>query len=132
MQSAAWDHASPFITEYLILKASMSAYEQSHLEISIVAQLSFADAIVLVQCMGLTDATRLVSSVDPWCYPGSQSPASVGVKRYLQSAVDKASSEGALFYAFLADSMGAILAPCTWSGASTNGLWADIVITVRS
>ena len=26
----------------------------------------------------------------------------------------------------------AIQAPCTWSGASADGLWADIVITVRS
>jgi len=103
MQSAAWDHASPFITDYLTLRASLSAYEQSHLEISTVAQLSFADAIVLVQCMGLTDAARLVGLVDPWCYPGSQSPASVVVSRYLQSAVDKASSEGILFYAFLAE-----------------------------
>jgi hypothetical protein len=67
MQSAAWDHASPFITDYLTLRASLSAYEQSHLEISTVAQLSFADAIVLVQCMGLTDAARLVGLVDPWC-----------------------------------------------------------------
>jgi hypothetical protein len=109
MQSAAWDHASPFITDYLTLRASLSAYEQSHLEISTVAQLSFADAIILVQCMGLTDAARLVSLVDPWCYPGSQSPASVGVSRYLQSAVDKASSEGILFYAFLAESVSAYL-----------------------
>ena len=82
MQSAAWDHASPFITEYLTLRASMSAYEQSHLEISTVAQLSFADGIVLVQCMGLTNAAELVSFVDPWCYPGSLTPASIGVIGY--------------------------------------------------
>ena len=64
IQTAAWNHASPFVTEYLTLRASMSEYEQSCLEISTVARLSLADAVVLVQFMGLTSAGRFVSLVD--------------------------------------------------------------------
>jgi hypothetical protein len=65
MQSAGWDHASTFITEYITLRAPMSEYEKGYLEISTVGQLSLADAIVLVQFMGLTDAARFVGFVDP-------------------------------------------------------------------
>ena len=75
MQSASWDHATPFVTEYLTLRASMPEYEKSYLEISTVGQLSLADAIVLVQFMGLTDAARFVGFVDPWRYPGEQAQA---------------------------------------------------------
>jgi hypothetical protein len=87
----------------------MSAYEQSILQISTVTQLSLADGIALVHFMGLTNAARFVSLVDPWCYPGNQTPALMGVKRYLQAAVDKATSDGKVFHAWTADSMTANL-----------------------
>jgi len=83
----------------------MPEYEQSYLEISTVGQLSLADAIVLVQFMGPTDAARFVSFVDPWRYPGEQAQASIGVKGCLQSAVDKAASEGRRFAAWTTESI---------------------------
>jgi len=61
------------------------------------ARLSLADGIVLVQSMELTDAAIFVGSVDPWCYPEEQTPSVIGVKSYLQSAVDKATNEGKAF-----------------------------------
>jgi hypothetical protein len=109
MQSAAWDHASPFIKEFLTLRNSVSEYEQNILTTSTVAQLSVADAIVLVHCMGVTDAARFVSSVDPWCYPGNPTPASINVKFCIQSTVDKATSAGRKFYALLAENVTAHL-----------------------
>jgi len=87
----------------------MSAHKQTQSDVLTVAQLSLADGIVLVQFMGVTDAARLISLVDPWCYPGSSTPASIGIKRYVQSAVDKAASKGKTFCIFRAERVSAYL-----------------------
>ncbi len=47
--------------------------------------LSLADTIVLKQRLGPSITTPIVLSVDSWCYPGEQTPATVSAKSYLQS-----------------------------------------------
>ena len=77
IQSAAWDHASPFIIEYLARKARAihSRFNKLlDLDSESFARLSLADGIVLVQLMGLNEASSFVGSVDPWYYPGEQTP----------------------------------------------------------
>jgi hypothetical protein len=70
---------------------------------------SLADGIVLVQCLGLTLAANIVRSVDPWRYPDEETPATIGVKSYLQGAVDKATQEGNSFCRITEESLTAYL-----------------------
>ena len=51
---------------------------------------SVADAVVLEHRLGLTKTANFVSEVDPWCYPHDDSPALIGVKKYVQSVVAQA------------------------------------------
>ena len=109
MQASAWDHASPWVQDHVTLMAAMSDYRQGFMEISARFPFSLADAIVLEHRLGLTNAAQIVLVVDPWCYPGDETPATVGAKRVLQSAVDKAKDVGTNFKHFTAESMSAYL-----------------------
>ena len=77
MQSAAWDLASPWVQQHVSLMVTLPPYRQSLVEIAVRFRLSLADAIVLVHRLGLSIATKIVLLVDPWCYPGEQTPATV-------------------------------------------------------
>ena len=88
MQALAWDHASPWVQEHVTLMATMSEARQSSMEILSRFPFSLADSIVLVHRLGLTTAAKVVLLVDPWCYPGEETPATVVVIRTLQSAVE--------------------------------------------
>jgi hypothetical protein len=68
----------------------MSDYQQQFHELRFKDRLSVADAIVLEHRLGLTKAANFVAEVDLWCYPHDDTPASIGVKKYLQSLVDQA------------------------------------------
>jgi hypothetical protein len=70
---------------------------------------SLADAIVLEHRLGMSNALKTVQSVDPWCYPGEETPATVAVRSRLQSAVDKASNDGNHFNDWTAESISAYL-----------------------
>jgi hypothetical protein len=78
--------------EYITLLASMSDYRQSFLDLQLRDRLSVADAIILHQRLGLSKAANFIEVVDPWCYPDDDTPAVIGVKAFLQSVVDKATS----------------------------------------
>ena len=73
--------------------ATMSDYRQGSMEITACFPFSLAGAIVLEHRLGRTKAAKIILLVDPWCYPGEESPASAGIKSVLQSAVDKATAE---------------------------------------
>ena len=79
------------------------------MEITARVSFSLADAIVLEHRLGLTKAAKIILVVDPWCYPGEETPASAGIKWVLQSAVDKAAFEGKIFGKWTAESMSAYL-----------------------
>ena len=70
IQASAWDHASPWVQDHVSHMATISEYSQGSMEISVRFALSLADGIVLMHRMGLTNAAKVVLSVDPWCYPG--------------------------------------------------------------
>ena len=70
----------------------MSDYRQSFLDLQLRDRLSVADAIILHQRLGLSKAANFIEVVDPWCYPDDDTPAVIGVKAFLQSVVDKATS----------------------------------------
>ena len=91
MQACAWDHASPWVQDFATLMATMSDYRQGFMEITARFSFSLADAIVLEH--RLTEV-KIILLVDPWRYPGEETPASAGIKWVLQSAVDKATAEG--------------------------------------
>ena len=112
MQSAAWDLASPWVQQHVSLMVALPPYRQSLLESSARFPLSLADGIVLVHRLGLSSAAKIVLSVDPWCYPGEQTPAAVAVKGSLQGATDKAKREGDIFYQWTPESRtGYLLSP---------------------
>ena len=73
---------------------TMSDYRQQFIELKFRDRLSIADAIVLVQFLGLTKAAAFISEVDPWCYPHDDSPATLTVKKYVHSSVDLAAHAG--------------------------------------
>jgi hypothetical protein len=67
--------------------------------------LTLADAVVVTSIQGLTQAADFVSIVDPWCYPGELTTAPLNVKRYVQSAIDKATEAGKQFVHFPEESI---------------------------
>ena len=71
---------------------TMSDYRQNYIGPKFRDRLSVADAIVLVHRFGnrLTKAAAFVSEVDPWRYPHDDTPATLNVKKYVQTAVDVA------------------------------------------
>ena len=106
MQASAWDHASQRVQDLVTLMATMSDYRQGAMEITARFSLSLADAIVLEHRLMEVKITLLV---DPWRYPGEETPASAVIKWVLQSAVDKATAEGKHFGEWTAESMSAYL-----------------------
>jgi hypothetical protein len=88
---------------------TISEYWQKFIDISTWFYFSLAYDIVLVHCLGMAYAIRIVHSVDPWCYPGEEIPATVAVRSRLQSAVDTASSDGIRFNDLTSESISAYL-----------------------
>ena len=82
---------------------------QRLMDISARFPFSLADAIVLEHRLGWKNAAEIVLLVDPWCYPGEETPATVAFKGRLQSAVDKASNDGINFNDWTAESISAYL-----------------------
>jgi hypothetical protein len=50
--------------------------------------------------LGLCAATKFVADVNPWKYPGEQTKADIGVKRFVQSTLDKAHASNVRFDMF--------------------------------
>ena len=109
MQESAWTHATQWVQERAALMLTMSTHRQESMETEARFPFSLADGIVLVQCVGLTQAASIVGSVDPRRYPDEEMPAAVAVKGYLQGAVDKATQEGKHFHRLTAESLTAYL-----------------------
>jgi len=105
MQQLAWELASPHVTEYAALASSMPEQPLSSIEPRFRGSLTLADAVVVTSIQGLTQAADFVSIVDPWCYPGELTTAPLNVKRYVQSAIDKATEAGKQFVHFPEESI---------------------------
>ena len=82
-QACAWAHANPMVVEHITLMTPMSDYRQQFIDFKFHDRLSIADAIVLVQFLGLTKAAAFISEVDPWCYPHDDTPSTLTVKKYV-------------------------------------------------
>ena len=78
------------VVEHVSLMTTMSDYRQNFIGLKFRDRVSVADAIVLVHRFGLTKAAAFVSEVDPWRYPHDDTPATLNVKKYVQTAVDVA------------------------------------------
>jgi hypothetical protein len=90
MQARAWTYANARVVEHISLMATISDCRQKFIELKFEDRLCVADAVVLEHRLGLTKAANFVAEVDPWCYPHDDSPATVGVKDYVKSVVNKA------------------------------------------
>ena len=97
MQESAWTHATQWVQERAALRLTLSPHRPESMETEARFPFSLADGIVLVQCVGLTQAASIVGLVDPWRYPDEEMPAAVAVKGHLQGAVDKATQKGKHF-----------------------------------
>jgi len=86
----AWTYANARVVEHISLMVTMSDYWQQFIELKFEDRLSVADAVELEHHVGLTKTANFVAEVDPWCYPHDDSPATIGVKNYVHSVVNKA------------------------------------------
>ena len=73
---------------------TMSDCRQQFIDFKFHDRLSIADAIVLVQFLGLTKAAAFISEVDPWSYPHDDTPATLTVRKYVHCSVDLAAHAG--------------------------------------
>jgi len=73
------------VVEHVSLMTTMSDYRQNFIGLKFRDRLSVADAIVLVHRFGLTKAAAFVSEVDPWRYPHDDTPATLNVKKCVQT-----------------------------------------------
>ena len=94
LQACAWAHANPMVVEHITLMTTMSDYRQQFIDFKFHDRLSIADAIVLVQFLGLTKAAAFISEVDPWSYPHDDTPATLTVRKYVHCSVDLAAHAG--------------------------------------
>jgi len=74
--------------------------------------LSLADVLVLENVFWLSHAAELVAVVDPWVFPGENENATIGVKSFIQQAVDKAKHANGNLSLFTPESLlGYLLSP---------------------
>jgi hypothetical protein len=66
----AWEHANPVVKAQIHELHGTYQNKLTFSELSLRLPLTVADAIILEQHLGLTNATEFISTVDPWCYPG--------------------------------------------------------------
>jgi hypothetical protein len=71
--------------------------------------LSFADVIIFYQYFGLTRTANFVTVVDPWVYTEDKINSTIGVLRFVQTALAKAKLVGLEFLAFTDASMSSFL-----------------------
>jgi hypothetical protein len=52
--------------------------------------MSLADVLVLELYFGRKNATQIIEVLDPWCFSGETSKATIAIKGFSQSVLDKA------------------------------------------
>jgi hypothetical protein len=85
----AWEHANPVVKAQIHELHGTYQNKLTFSELSLRLPLTVADAIILEQHLGLTNATEFISTVDPWCYPGEKTQAVVALKSHVQRLLEK-------------------------------------------
>ena len=100
IQALAWELANPQVKEYITIAVTTPDNQQHWIEPIFRGNLSLADIIVLIHRLGIVHAAEIVTVVDPWQYLEEATTARPGIKRYIQSAVDKATLAGKIWCAW--------------------------------
>ena len=109
IQVLAWEHANPAVKAQIHELLGVSCSKFTNFDISLRVRLMVADAIILEQHLGRTNATEFIRAVDPWCYPGEKTKAVVGLKSCVQRLLDKSRKVVKDFHQFSNESKSAFL-----------------------
>jgi len=109
IQVLAWEHANPAVKARIHELQGVYDSKLARLEISLRLPLMVADAIVLEQHLGRTNAIEFIRTVDPWCYPGEETQAVVVLRSYVNRLFDKSRDAVKSFYQFSEESKFAFL-----------------------
>lgn len=90
IQLSAWEHASDPVKQLAEQLQGFPDWRLASVETALRQTLSLADVLVWEHFFGLTRAAEIVAVVDPWVLPGEKERAKIGVKGFVQQAVDKA------------------------------------------
>ena len=85
----AWEHANPAVKAQIHELRGVYYDKLVPFEHSLRLPLTVADAIVLEQHLGRTQATEFIRAVDPWCYPGEKTQAVLVLKSCVQRLLAK-------------------------------------------
>ena len=105
----AWEHANPAVKAQIHELLGVYNNRLTPFDISLRLPLMVADAIILEQHLGRTNATEFIRAVDPWCYPGEKTKAVVGLKSCVQRLLDKSRKVVKDFHQFSNESKSAFL-----------------------
>jgi len=85
----AWEHAHPAVKAQIHELRGVYNNRLTPFEYSLRLPLMVADAIILEQHLGRTHATEFIRAVDPWCYPGEKTQASLELRSFVQQVLKK-------------------------------------------
>lgn len=100
----AWDHASETVKQQIEQLNGFSNHRLACYETNLRQRLSLADVIAVDRAFGVGFATKFVADVDLWIYPDEQTKATIGVKAYVQSNLDKSRALNGTFEKFTEES----------------------------
>ena len=109
IQVLAWEHANPAVKTQIHQLRDVSDDMRTWSEIPLRLPLMAADAIILEQHLGRTHATEFIRAVDPWCYPGEKTQASLELRSCVQHVLKKSRSAMKNLHHFSEESKSAFL-----------------------
>jgi len=109
IQVLAWEVANSAVKAQIHQLRGVSDNMRTCSELSLRRPLMVADAIILEQHLGRTHALEFISAVDPWCYPGEKTQASVELRCCVQDELKKSRDAGRSLHQFSEESKSAFL-----------------------
>ena len=104
IQALAWDHASEAVKQQIDQLSGFTCSMLACYVTNLHQRLSLADMIVVEHACGVSFSAKFVGDVDPWVFLDDQTKASIGVKKYVQSTLDKARASNGSFHDFTKES----------------------------
>ena len=100
IQVLAWEVANSAVKAQIHQLRGVSDNMRTCSELSLRRPLMVADAIILEQHLGRTHSIEFIRAVDPWCYPGEKTQASVVLRCCVQDVLKKSRNVVKNFHLF--------------------------------
>jgi len=85
----AWEYANSAFKAQIHELCGVYHNRPGGYELSLCLPLTVADAIILEQHLGRTQANEFIRAVDPWCYPGEKTKAALVLVSCVQRLLAK-------------------------------------------